>query len=186
MQDLIEKTAVLIEAMPYIQKFRGEIVVVKFGGHAMGDAEAMRRFARDIVLMKLNAVGLRGAASLRISEVSGGMARRIALARALYRDPFLVVLDEPNSSLDEAGDAALAKAIATRARDHRCDRDAVLPRWLVQAFYRQCLTANQHSVSHAALARGHQLALEVREIGAQGAHSLCGRGHHCSYNLRNV
>ncbi|MBC7942114.1 MAG: ATP-binding cassette domain-containing protein, partial [Chitinophagaceae bacterium] len=37
---------------------------------------------RDIVLMKLNAVGLRGAASLRISEVSGGMARRIALARA--------------------------------------------------------------------------------------------------------
>ena len=41
---------------------------------------------RDIVLMKLNAVGLRGAAALRISEVSGGMARRVALARAIALD----------------------------------------------------------------------------------------------------
>ncbi|MDV7402035.1 ATP-binding cassette domain-containing protein, partial [Arthrospira platensis SPKY1] len=42
---------------------------------------------RDIVLMKLHAVGLRGAAGMRISEVSGGMARRIALARAIALDP---------------------------------------------------------------------------------------------------
>ncbi|MDO9203029.1 MAG: ATP-binding cassette domain-containing protein, partial [Hydrogenophaga sp.] len=46
---------------------------------------------RDIVLMKLNAVGLRGAAGLRISEVSGGMARRIALARAIALDPELIM-----------------------------------------------------------------------------------------------
>ena len=46
---------------------------------------------RDIVLMKLNAVGLRGAAQLRISEVSGGMARRIALARAIALDPELIM-----------------------------------------------------------------------------------------------
>jgi phospholipid/cholesterol/gamma-HCH transport system ATP-binding protein len=55
---------------------------------------------RDIVLMKLNAVGLRGAARLRISEVSGGMARRIALARAIALDPDLIMYDEPFAGLD--------------------------------------------------------------------------------------
>jgi phospholipid/cholesterol/gamma-HCH transport system ATP-binding protein len=55
---------------------------------------------RDIVLMKLNAVGLRGAASLRISEVSGGMARRVALARAIVLDPELIMYDEPFAGLD--------------------------------------------------------------------------------------
>jgi phospholipid/cholesterol/gamma-HCH transport system ATP-binding protein len=55
---------------------------------------------RDIVLMKLNAVGLRGAANLRISQVSGGMARRIALARAIALDPELIMYDEPFAGLD--------------------------------------------------------------------------------------
>ena len=55
---------------------------------------------RDVVLMKLNAVGLRGAAHLRISEVSGGMARRIALARAIALDPELIMYDEPFAGLD--------------------------------------------------------------------------------------
>ena len=55
---------------------------------------------RDIVLMKLHAVGLRGAAPLRIAEVSGGMARRIALARAMALDPELVMYDEPFAGLD--------------------------------------------------------------------------------------
>src|SRR5512139_1961314 len=55
---------------------------------------------RDIVLMKLNAVGLRGAAGLRISEVSGGMSRRIALARAIALDPELIMYDEPFAGLD--------------------------------------------------------------------------------------
>ncbi|HEX7690414.1 MAG TPA: ABC transporter ATP-binding protein [Burkholderiaceae bacterium] len=55
---------------------------------------------RDIVLMKLNAVGLRGAAGLRISEVSGGMARRIALARAVALDPEVIMYDEPFAGLD--------------------------------------------------------------------------------------
>jgi phospholipid/cholesterol/gamma-HCH transport system ATP-binding protein len=55
---------------------------------------------RDIVLMKLQAVGLRGAAELRISEVSGGMARRIALARAIALDPELIMYDEPFAGLD--------------------------------------------------------------------------------------
>ncbi len=55
---------------------------------------------RDIVLMKLNAVGLRGARDLFPHEVSGGMARRIALARAIALDPELVMYDEPFSGLD--------------------------------------------------------------------------------------
>jgi phospholipid/cholesterol/gamma-HCH transport system ATP-binding protein len=55
---------------------------------------------RDIVLLKLHAVGLRGAASLKISEVSGGMARRIALARAIALDPELIMYDEPFAGLD--------------------------------------------------------------------------------------
>jgi phospholipid/cholesterol/gamma-HCH transport system ATP-binding protein len=55
---------------------------------------------RDLVLMKLNAVGLRGAASLRPAELSGGMARRVALARAVALDPMLVMYDEPFAGLD--------------------------------------------------------------------------------------
>jgi phospholipid/cholesterol/gamma-HCH transport system ATP-binding protein len=55
---------------------------------------------RDIVLMKLNAVGLRGARELMPSEVSGGMARRVALARAIALDPDLIMYDEPFAGLD--------------------------------------------------------------------------------------
>src|SRR3954468_6188401 len=55
---------------------------------------------RDLVLMKLNAVGLRGAAQLRPAELSGGMARRVALARAVALDPMLVMYDEPFAGLD--------------------------------------------------------------------------------------
>jgi phospholipid/cholesterol/gamma-HCH transport system ATP-binding protein len=58
------------------------------------------RLIRDIVLMKLNAVGLRGARELMPSEVSGGMARRVALARAMVLDPELMMYDEPFSGLD--------------------------------------------------------------------------------------
>ena len=55
---------------------------------------------RDIVLMKLNAVGLRGARELMPSEISGGMARRVALARAIALDPDLIMYDEPFAGLD--------------------------------------------------------------------------------------
>lgn len=50
--DLQAKAAVLIEALPYIQRFQGETFVVKYGGHAMINAEARARFARDVVLMR--------------------------------------------------------------------------------------------------------------------------------------
>ena len=55
---------------------------------------------RDLVLMKLHAVGLRGAHALMPSELSGGMARRVALARAVALDPMLVMYDEPFAGLD--------------------------------------------------------------------------------------
>ena len=55
---------------------------------------------RDLVLMKLHAVGLRGAAELMPAELSGGMARRVALARAIALDPMLVMYDEPFAGLD--------------------------------------------------------------------------------------
>ncbi len=55
---------------------------------------------RDVVLMKLEAVGLRGASDLMPSEISGGMNRRVALARAIALDPDLVMYDEPFSGLD--------------------------------------------------------------------------------------
>jgi len=55
---------------------------------------------RDLVLMKLQAVGLRGAAQLMPVELSGGMARRVALARAIALDPLLVLYDEPFAGLD--------------------------------------------------------------------------------------
>ncbi len=66
---------------------------------------------RDIVLMKLNAVGLRGARDLMPAEVSGGMARRIALARAIALDPELVMYDEPFSGLDPISLGTAARLI---------------------------------------------------------------------------
>src|SRR4030066_527839 len=54
----------------------------------------------DLVLMKLHAVGLRNARNLMPSELSGGMERRVALARAIATDPALVIYDEPFAGLD--------------------------------------------------------------------------------------
>lgn len=55
---------------------------------------------RDLVLLKLECVGLRGAAQLKPAEISGGMARRVALARAIALDPELILYDEPFAGLD--------------------------------------------------------------------------------------
>jgi len=55
---------------------------------------------RDIVVMKLQAVGLRGARNLMPSELSGGMARRVALARAIALDPMMIMYDEPFTGQD--------------------------------------------------------------------------------------
>ncbi len=59
-----------------------------------------QRLIRHIVLTKLHAVGLRGAASMTPAELSGGMARRVALARAMVMDPDILLYDEPFVGLD--------------------------------------------------------------------------------------
>lgn len=68
-------------------------------------------FIRSIVLMKLNAVGLRGARDLKPSQISGGMARRVALARAIALDPELVLYDEPFAGLDPISLGTAARLI---------------------------------------------------------------------------
>ena len=65
----------------------------------------------DLVLMKLEAVGLRGAARLMPSELSGGMARRVALARAIALDPQLMLYDEPFTGLDPISLGVIARLI---------------------------------------------------------------------------
>ena len=63
-------------------------------------ADLPERLIRQLVLMKLQAVGLRGAAALMPGELSGGMGRRVALARAIVMDPELLIYDEPFVGLD--------------------------------------------------------------------------------------
>jgi len=65
----------------------------------------------DLVLMKLNAVGLRGAAQLMPSECSGGMVRRVGLARAIALDPDLIMYDEPFAGLDPISCNVVGKLI---------------------------------------------------------------------------
>jgi phospholipid/cholesterol/gamma-HCH transport system ATP-binding protein len=69
------------------------------------------RMIRDLVLLKLEAVGLRGAHRLMPSELSGGMARRAALARAVVLDPMLVMYDEPFAGLDPIALAVIGRLI---------------------------------------------------------------------------
>lgn len=68
---------------------------------------------RQLVLMKLNAVGLRGAANLMPSELSGGMARRVAMARAIALDPMMIMYDEPFTGQDPISMGVLVKLIKT-------------------------------------------------------------------------
>jgi phospholipid/cholesterol/gamma-HCH transport system ATP-binding protein len=69
------------------------------------------RMIRDLVLMKLEAVGMRGAHALMPGELSGGMARRVALARAVVLDPMLLMYDEPFAGLDAIALAVIGRLI---------------------------------------------------------------------------
>ena len=66
---------------------------------------------RDLVLMKLEAVGLRGAFNLMPSELSGGMSRRVALARAIALDPAMIMYDEPFTGQDPISKGVLVKLL---------------------------------------------------------------------------
>jgi len=68
---------------------------------------------RSLVLMKLHAVGLRGAHDLRVADLSGGMTRRVALARAIAMDPMLTMYDEPFAGLDPISLNVIADLVRT-------------------------------------------------------------------------
>jgi phospholipid/cholesterol/gamma-HCH transport system ATP-binding protein len=74
---------------------------------------------RELVLMKLQAVGLRGAADLMPSELSGGMARRVALARAIVMDPEVLLYDEPFVGLDPISKGVIQRLIQSLNRTLR-------------------------------------------------------------------
>lgn len=76
-------------------------------------ARLPEELVRNVVLTKLQAVGLRGAAELMPAELSGGMARRVALARAIVRDPMLLIYDEPFVGLDPIALNQVLKLIRT-------------------------------------------------------------------------
>lgn len=74
---LLEKAGVLVEALPYLQRYAGDIFVIKFGGNAMGDAELARNFARDVVLLKQ--VGIRPVVVHGGGPQIGSMLKRLGL-----------------------------------------------------------------------------------------------------------
>lgn len=107
---------------------------------------------RDVVLMKLNAVGLRGARDLMPSEISGGMARRVALARAIALDPELVMYDEPFAGLDPI-------SLGTAAR---------LIRRLNDALGITCLVVS-HDVDETLRIADHVVILAGGQVAAEGS-----------------
>ena len=73
------------------------------------ETDLSEEIIQDLALMKLNAVGLRGAAPLMPSQISGGMARRVALARTIALDPDFIMYDEPFAGLDPISLGVTAK-----------------------------------------------------------------------------
>ena len=95
----------------FVFGLQGYYTLQRYGSsEALGLLVALS-LVRDIVLMKLNAVGLRGAYDLMPSQISGGMARRVALARAVALDPELIMYDEPLTGLDPISVGTAARLI---------------------------------------------------------------------------
>ena len=107
---------------------------------------------RDIVLMKLDAVGLRGARDLLPSEISGGMSRRVALARAIALDPQLIMYDEPFAGLDPI-------SLGTAARLIRRLNDSLGLTSIIVS----------HDVSETFEIADHVVVLANGQVAAQGA-----------------
>ena len=88
---------------------------------------------KDLVLLKLNAVGLRGAQKKMPSELSGGMARRVALARAIALDPDIIMYDEPFAGLDPISMAVICDLIRT-LNDALCATSIIVTHDVAETF----------------------------------------------------
>ena len=111
------QSQVLIESLPYLRKFHGETVVIKYGGHAMKDEALKAAFARNIALLKL--VGI-PSPETRLDEYphqfSGGQRQRLALARALLHDTPVYLFDEATSNIDVESENDIMAEIHALAR----------------------------------------------------------------------
>ena len=94
---MLAKTETLIEALPYLQRYAGKIFVVKYGGHAMGDAELARDFAEDIVLLK--AIGIRPVVVHGGGPQIGAMLKRLGIESSFVDG--LRVTDEATAKVAE-------------------------------------------------------------------------------------
>lgn len=106
----------------------------------------------DLVLMKLQAVGLRGAKDLMPDELSGGMARRVALARAIVLDPTMVMYDEPFTGQDPIAMGVLVQLIS------RLNKALDMTSIIVT-----------HDVKEAALIADHMILISEGQVVAQGS-----------------
>jgi phospholipid/cholesterol/gamma-HCH transport system ATP-binding protein len=88
---------------------------------------------KDLVLLKLNAVGLRGAQKKMPSELSGGMSRRVALARAVALDPDIIMYDEPFAGLDPISMAVICDLIRT-LNDALCATSIIVTHDVAETF----------------------------------------------------
>src|SRR3546814_2248620 len=84
MPDLLAKAETLVEALPYLQRYAGETFVIKYGGHAMGDPEAQRDFAEDVVLLK--AVGINPVVVHGGGPQIGAMLKQQGIESTNYED----------------------------------------------------------------------------------------------------
>lgn len=102
--DMLAKTETLIEALPYLQRYAGKIFVVKYGGHAMGDAKLARDFAEDITLLK--AVGI-----LPVVVHGGGPQIGTMLKRLGIESRFVDGLRVTDAATAEVAEMVLAGSI---------------------------------------------------------------------------
>ena len=160
MEQIIQKAAGMIEALPFIQRFRNETVVVKFGGSIMDDEEACRTILQDVAFMEV--VGLRPVV------VHGGGKTISRRMKELNLEPHfhhgLRVTDEASMAIvEEALNSVVNPAMVAMVAEFNCRA--------VGIHGQDILTAVRHTVLDPDTGKGTRLG-------------LCGRGRACGYRAR--